>query len=170
MFGKPGKREPQSGRALNWHITTLVYVVHDDRLLLMYRKKQPNRGLWSPPGGKLEPGESPIAGAMRELHEETGLTGTRPRLAAVVSELDETRRDAWLMFAVRADTPTSAIASDGREGECRWINLDKLASIETPPADLHILRAVLDESPGVSFLQVRLDDGVLVSIASHRHG
>ena len=44
----------------------------DSKLLLIKRKKSPNKGLWSPPGGKLEmeSGESPFECAKREAHEE----------------------------------------------------------------------------------------------------
>ena len=33
---------------------------------------------WNAPGGGLEPGESPVEGALRELHEETDWTDLRP--------------------------------------------------------------------------------------------
>lgn len=39
--------------------------------LLVQRGKSPNKGMWSLPGGKLEYGETTLAGAMRELAEET---------------------------------------------------------------------------------------------------
>jgi 8-oxo-dGTP diphosphatase len=39
--------------------------------LLVKRGKEPNRGMWSLPGGKLEWGEPTLAGAQRELFEET---------------------------------------------------------------------------------------------------
>lgn len=32
-----------------------------------------HRGQWAIPGGRLEPGESPVEAALRELHEEVGL-------------------------------------------------------------------------------------------------
>ena len=34
-------------------------------------------GMFLMPGGGIEPGEQPMAAAVRELHEETGLTATR---------------------------------------------------------------------------------------------
>ena len=43
------------------------------RLLLVRRGTEPGRGRWSVPGGRLEPGEDPAAGAAREVLEETGL-------------------------------------------------------------------------------------------------
>ncbi len=50
-------------------------VVLDDagRLLLVRRRNAPGRGLWSVPGGRVEPGESPAAAVAREVREETGL-------------------------------------------------------------------------------------------------
>jgi ADP-ribose pyrophosphatase YjhB (NUDIX family) len=39
--------------------------------LLVQRGKEPNMGMWSLPGGKLEWGEPTLAGAQRELDEET---------------------------------------------------------------------------------------------------
>lgn len=43
------------------------------RVLLIRRAKPPLAGLWSLPGGHIEPGEAPAATALREVHEETGL-------------------------------------------------------------------------------------------------
>ena len=53
---------------LPYKIATLLYAFDaEDRVLLLERAREPNRGLWSPPGGKLETatGESPHACAAR---------------------------------------------------------------------------------------------------------
>lgn len=43
------------------------------RLLLVLRGREPSAGVWSIPGGKVEPGESREAAVRREVLEETGL-------------------------------------------------------------------------------------------------
>lgn len=50
-------------------------VVHDDRgrLLLIRRGHAPSAGLWSVPGGRVEPGELETDAVVRETAEETGL-------------------------------------------------------------------------------------------------
>ena len=50
-------------------------LVHDaaGRLLMIQRGHEPHAGLWSVPGGRVEPGETPEAAVEREVREETGL-------------------------------------------------------------------------------------------------
>ncbi|TFV52306.1 NUDIX domain-containing protein [Blastococcus sp. TF02A_35] len=50
-------------------------IVHDraHRLLVVRRGQEPSRGLWSVPGGRVEPGETLAAAVEREVLEETGL-------------------------------------------------------------------------------------------------
>jgi 8-oxo-dGTP diphosphatase len=43
------------------------------RLLLVRRGREPGRGRWSLPGGRVEPGETAAAAVVREVREETGL-------------------------------------------------------------------------------------------------
>jgi len=57
-----------------------VLTVRDGRLLLVRRSIEPFRGYWDIPGGFLEEGERPEAGAVREVQEETGLEVRLTRL------------------------------------------------------------------------------------------
>lgn len=65
--------------------TCLVVLDSQARLLLVKRSVEPKRGYWCLPGGFIELGETPEAGALRELKEETGLDGKIERLLGVRS-------------------------------------------------------------------------------------
>ncbi|MGV3724978.1 MAG: thiamine phosphate synthase [Actinomycetota bacterium] len=62
---REGVGQPVSGAA--------VVCLHQDRVLLVQRDREPNRGRWSFPGGRIEPGETARDAAFREALEETGL-------------------------------------------------------------------------------------------------
>lgn len=49
------------------------------RVLLVKRKKEPNANTWGFPGGHVELGETALDAAVRELREETDVTGTAVR-------------------------------------------------------------------------------------------
>jgi 8-oxo-dGTP diphosphatase len=65
--------------------TCLVVIDDQDRVLLVKRSVEPKLGSWCLPGGFMELGETPEQGALRELEEETGLSGTIERLLGVVT-------------------------------------------------------------------------------------
>lgn len=61
----------------NWKArdpATLVFVMQDDRILLIDKKTGLGKGKVNGPGGKVEPGESPEQCAIRECQEELGIT------------------------------------------------------------------------------------------------
>ena len=55
--------------------TATLICPKNDSILLVKRATDPGKGLWGLPGGFIEKGETPEAGAERELLEETNLTG-----------------------------------------------------------------------------------------------
>lgn len=58
-------------------------VIHDGRVLLIRRGKEPLRGRWVVPGGTVEHGEELHDALVREVQEETGVT-VRPREVVLV--------------------------------------------------------------------------------------
>ena len=65
----------------NWSAVepaTLIFVIRDGQILLIRKKQGLGAGKINGPGGRLEPGEAPAAGAARELLEELGVTAVDP--------------------------------------------------------------------------------------------
>ncbi len=61
-------------------LATLCYILKDDRLLLIRKKRGIGAGKINGPGGKVDPGELPLAAAIRETQEEIGVTPIDPVL------------------------------------------------------------------------------------------
>lgn len=93
-------------------------VIRDDRgrILLIKRGHEPGLGLWSLPGGRVEPGESDTQALIRELREETGL-------AVAPGHLIGTLRLAAFGIRDYAATVTGGVLAAGDDAaDVRWVS------------------------------------------------
>ncbi len=88
------KLSPSEGGATQVRVIVHTIVEHDGRMLLRKRRETADRiygGMWDVPGGLLEIGEDPEAGARRELEEEADLSVADLVPHAVLSNIDQER-------------------------------------------------------------------------------
>lgn len=134
---------------------SLCYLVHDQKVLLLQRRNPPHVGLWSPPGGKLNPGESPTRCVLREFYEETGLMLQNPRLRVITTVLHAGLGMHWMLFVYHAQDFTGDLAVSD-EGDIQWIGLDVLDHYPRPAADVRMFQHVLRKAP-VQEMEFRYD-------------
>jgi 8-oxo-dGTP diphosphatase len=126
--------------SLPYQIATLLYCFNEqDQVLLLERAQEPNRGYWSPCGGKLQTaiGESPYACACREAEEEIGLR-LQPsdlHLTGLVSEHGYQGQAHWLMFLFEVKRRVQMLPPRHREGTFRFFSRSELDALPLPPTD-----------------------------------
>ncbi len=98
-----------------------VILSPDGRVLLARRKKEPGRGLWAFPGGRLEWGESLFAAACREVEEETGLR-TRALDVLYVGEI-RTESFHYVLIDILLIEPKGDMAPSSDVDQLRWVGL-----------------------------------------------
>ena len=103
-----------------FEVFTLGFLVREGQVLLLERRKPPNAGRWNAPGGKLEAGEDPIQGVVREFAEETGLVLQDPVLRAILCfhELDGRWRPQMIYTFLAHAATGELLASE--EGRLAW--------------------------------------------------
>lgn len=145
----PIEKVPQDVPALAYKIAVLVFVQNSSgEHLLLLRAKAPNRGTWSPIGGKLETsiGESPFECAVRETREETGhsITAADLHLFAMIAEKSYEGACHWLLFLFRCTRPLNALPADMEEGQFGFFSRDAIEQLQLPETDRTALWAIYD--------------------------
>ena len=106
----------------------LVVVDNRNRVLLVKRSVAPKKGFWCLPGGFMELGESPEKAALRELKEETGLSGRIEMLLGVSSNPSALYHTVLMVgYLIRQYTGT-LIAGDDAE-DAGYYHYDELPEI-----------------------------------------
>ncbi len=132
---------------LPYTIAVLCYLYDDaGRVLLLHRAQDPNRGMYSPIGGKLkiDSGEGPHDCALREIKEETGLVIDRDdlRLIGIVSECAYQHEAHWLIFLFEVVKPVDPAAlswTEFDEGVLEWKPIDEIDQLEIPRTDREVM-------------------------------
>ena len=99
--------------------------VDEERLLLVRRGHGPAAGLWSVPGGRVEPGETLAEAVVRELAEETGLEGVAEGFVGWVERIGEGHHYVILDFAVTVLEPKEPLAG-ADAAEAAWVPIDEV--------------------------------------------
>lgn len=121
-------------------------VFRDGAVLLVKRRDEPSRGLWSPPGGSLEVGETAEQGAVREALEETGVT-VRAREVVGVQDVilrapDGRIRWHYVLVGVLCDWVSGEPFPATDAENARFIPLAEVGEYEMTPTARRLLERV----------------------------
>lgn len=128
-------------------LATLCYLRRDGRTLMVHRTKKENdmhAGKWNGLGGKLEPGETPEACAIREIREESGLEARDPRLRGLLTFPEFANNEDWYAFVFEVDQFEGDLI-DSPEGDLRWVDDDQVLELNLWEGD-HIFLPWLDQA------------------------
>jgi len=129
---------------MQFKISCLLFLRDDSgRILLIKRRKSPNKGTWSPPGGKLEMsiGESPYECARREAFEETRLklSDKDLRMFGYVSEKSYECNGHWLMFLFDCSINLKELPEAINEGNFQFFERQEIDGLNIPATDHNLV-------------------------------
>jgi 8-oxo-dGTP pyrophosphatase MutT (NUDIX family) len=144
-------RPPTRSGALRPAASVCLLEPTSGQVLIGRRLTPPWPGYWAFPGGKLEPGEPPLDGALRELAEETGISAP-PRDIAFVTRVYAGSTEAiyvidnFCILARERAAPHSL-----PEIDARWVTIaDALTLRPMAAGTRRVLRRVAREWPDLA--------------------
>jgi 8-oxo-dGTP diphosphatase len=104
-------------------------------------------GLWEFPGGKVEPGEAPEQALSRELWEELSLT-VEPDALDPFAFASHAYPDFHLLMPLYVATKFGGVIKldPNAAADARWVEPAELASIDMPPADVVLVKRLMERS------------------------
>lgn len=120
-------------------------LIDPDNRVLIARRPQGKTlaGLWEFPGGKVDPGETPEACLIRELHEELGVTTWQSCLAPLTFA-SHGYDDFHLLMPLYVCRRWNGPALAKEHSALKWVRAKDLRDYPMPPADAPLIPALID--------------------------
>lgn len=115
-------------------VAASAVVLRDGKILMIKRAKEPNKGKWSIPGGRIELGESIHEAVKREVSEECNIEVEILQLLGVADNIirDEARRVRYhyvlIDFLARYKAGEIKVQSDAED--YRWVTVEELSEMD----------------------------------------
>jgi mutator protein MutT len=124
-----------------------VFIRENDKVLLVRRSRDPGKGKWAIPGGRLRLGEKIRDAAIREIEEETGLKIEITKLIDVVDVFTKDFKGRIKEHFVIIDFEGKVIRGELRASsdalEARWVNKSLIHKYELTESTAKFLQQYL---------------------------
>ena len=124
-------------------------ILHEKKVLLTIRGKEPSKGMWGIPGGVVEVGETLEDAVKREVLEETGLQVKPIRLITI---FDTIRKDCngdiqfhYILFEYLCEYISGDLIAGDDAPDARWVSVDCFDSIPIMPSTRRFIEKTLSE-------------------------
>lgn len=152
-------------------LTTLCYLIKDNKYLMLHRTKKEhdiNAGKYIGVGGHVEEGESPLDCIKREVKEETGLTLNTAKTRGYITFVMGDETEHAILFT--SDDFSGEITESCSEGELTWVDIDKVMDLNLWEGDKTFLKILMtqDQEEKCEFFSIKLvydcDDNLVDTI------
>lgn len=137
--------------AVDWNVwrpkerCTLCFLFEGNKILLIHKKTNLGAGLINGPGGKIESGETPAQGAIRETYEETRMVPINPQWVGTMNFAFDSGYD--LQVEVFRTDVFSGEMQETEEAKPFWCDIDKIPFDSMWPDDRHWFPHLLEGKP-----------------------
>lgn len=134
-------------------LITHTVIYNNDHKVLIIKRSEVNDvlpGYWDIPGGTLENGENPVAGAIREPKEETDLDVENPSLYFEKSNIDEGKNKQFvtLVFLAKYSGGEITLRPDAHE-EYAWVSVSEIGNYKTVDYLVECLALLVSKKHGI---------------------
>jgi len=124
-------------------VETLLYIVKNNKILLIEKKRGLGAGLYNGVGGKVEDGELPLNAAIRECEEEIGIKPLDPEWMGVLEFINDGSVYSYVHVFISEDFKGDLHETD--EAKPVWFPLDKIPYDKMWEDDVYWLPIVIIE-------------------------
>ncbi|MBK8458315.1 MAG: NUDIX domain-containing protein [Phyllobacteriaceae bacterium] len=116
------------------------------RFLLVERGREPAKGQWAFPGGKIRIGESAENAARRELAEETGLNvdELEPFDTFELATMRDGKPVLYRLSVFQCSQPTGVLRAGDDANTLGWFTVEAMATLPATPSTIAVATAIAD--------------------------